>query len=105
MTNQINKARECLEMAQDLIKSIKHSVYYVDTLDAADNCIDQALAVFDTLSTVDAGRLESALNRFSKFGPDTPVYDIRDIAEAARTLHGIIGEKIWKTILNWYAMQ
>lgn len=99
MTNQISKAREALVRLGDN-----------STLpDIERNALEQTIRqLFDTLSTVDAGRLLEYTAEGSYICVKTILYDavkndnqrqfafihLNELFQAARTLHGIIGEKI-----------
>lgn len=85
MTNQISKAREAFS-------TLKTAVANSRMPNRGEAALKEIEQLFDTLSTVDAGRLEKALDVYGK--DFTPVSDtVATIIQAARTLHGIIGEK------------
>lgn len=96
MTNQISKAREAYEL---LWPNIENEMRGAEGSEAEEmeklwtligNALHDYGELLTTLSTVDAGRLESELEAFKHLSCGT----WPNIYEAARTLHGIIGEKI-----------
>lgn len=92
MTNQISKAREELDEAQRAITGADLSGIPVDLakrIVTLKKWSQDVCHILSTLTTVDAGRLGEAINKMSR----GEFYDGDCIEQAARTLHGIIGEK------------